>query len=106
MTFWAKVVAIGVIIAAILGSYWYTYNAGVRHENDKQIIATAKANEIASKNFDTIWDLYIAEQNKKAVAGKVIRQKVEKIVERPVYKNVCLDDEGFNLANEAIRGGK
>lgn len=35
---------------------------------------------------------------------KTITQTVDKIVERPVYRNVCLDDDGLRSANAALAG--
>lgn len=34
---------------------------------------------------------------------EVINNKVEKITERPVYRNVCLDADGVSILNEAGR---
>ncbi|MFN4367325.1 MAG: hypothetical protein ACK4GA_06905 [Acinetobacter sp.] len=37
------------------------------------------------------------------VHTEVINNKVEKITERPVYRNVCLDADGVSILNEAGR---
>lgn len=37
------------------------------------------------------------------VRTEVINNKVEKITERPVYRNVCLDADGVSALNEAGR---
>lgn len=103
---YTKLIAAAVLVVAILGSYWATYSAGKRHEKMAQVVALAEANEIASKNYDTLFELYLAEQNKKKTVTKVIREEVEKIVEKPIYKVICIDEEGMNKANEAIMGKK
>lgn len=38
------------------------------------------------------------------VIYRTITQQVDKIVERPVYRNVCLDDAGLMLVNAALAG--
>jgi hypothetical protein len=35
---------------------------------------------------------------------RTITQQVDKIIDRPVFHNVCLDDDGLRLANLALSG--
>jgi hypothetical protein len=35
-----------------------------------------------------------------------IKVEVEKVVNRDVYRNVCLDDDGLRLVNTALNGGE
>lgn len=44
------------------------------------------------------------EREKQQVVYRTITQSVDKIIERPVYHNVCLDADGLCLANAGIRG--
>jgi hypothetical protein len=39
---------------------------------------------------------------KARVVYRTITREVDKIVERPVYRNVCLDDDGLRRANAAL----
>jgi hypothetical protein len=50
-----------------------------------------------------------AEQLEKAraqreIVYRTITKQVDKIVDRPVYRNVCLDDDGLRVINDALRG--
>jgi hypothetical protein len=38
------------------------------------------------------------------VIYRTITKTVDRIVERPVYRSVCLDDDGLRAANDAIAG--
>jgi hypothetical protein len=38
------------------------------------------------------------------VEYQTITKEVTKLVDRPVYRNVCLDDDGLRLANRALSG--
>jgi len=38
------------------------------------------------------------------IVYRTITQQVDKIVDRPVYRNVCLDDSGLRVINDALRG--
>ena len=35
---------------------------------------------------------------------RTITKTVERVVEKPVYRNVCFDDDGMRLANAALAG--
>lgn len=41
---------------------------------------------------------------KTSIRYKTLVREVEKVVERPVYANVCLDADGLRLANSALAG--
>lgn len=41
---------------------------------------------------------------KAKVVYRTITQIVDKIIDRPVYRNVCLDDDGLSNANAALSG--
>lgn len=50
-------------------------------------------------------DTYTTEQTHAEPARKEIVRTVEKIVTRPVYRNVCLDDDGLHQLRTAIATG-
>lgn len=41
---------------------------------------------------------------KARIVYKTIHDQIHDILERPVYRNVCLDDDGLRLANAALAG--
>ena len=45
-----------------------------------------------------------AERKKRKVVIREVTQYVDKIVDRPVYSNVCLDAAGLSCLESAIRG--
>ena len=50
-------------------------------------------------------DTYTTEQTHAEPARKEIVRTVEKIVARPVYRNVCFDDDGLQQLRAAIAAG-
>lgn len=42
-------------------------------------------------------------RSKTEIKYRTITKEVEKLVDRPVYSNVCFDADGLRLANEALR---
>ncbi|HAV3036638.1 TPA: hypothetical protein JH924_002432 [Acinetobacter baumannii] len=59
-----------------------------------------KQNQINKVSAD--YEQVKAEQNNKV---EYIEREVQKIVERPVYKSSCIDDDGMQQLNELIKAG-
>ncbi|MCE6121911.1 hypothetical protein [Acinetobacter baumannii] len=59
-----------------------------------------KQNQINKVSAD--YEQVKAEQNTKV---EYIEREVQKIVERPVYKSSCIDDDGMQQLNELIKAG-
>ncbi|HCA5277179.1 TPA: hypothetical protein MW254_001239 [Acinetobacter baumannii] len=67
----------------------------------KQVKMLAQAqNELNKVSAD--YEQVKAEQNTKV---EYIEREVQKIVERPVYKSSCIDDDGVQQLNELIKAG-
>lgn len=85
--------------------------------------AYMKGREDGAQSVQTKWDKAVAEQREREekqiglasgkletgnaqakVVYRTITQTVDKLVEKPVYRNVCLDDDGLRVANQALTG--
>lgn len=58
--------------------------------------AQAEANKVSQSYEET--------KQAERVRTETIIKEVEKIVERPIYRNVCLDDLGLSAINQGITG--
>lgn len=70
--------------------------------------AQRKADEAAQQILDNQW-LAAAQQLEKArgekrIVYRTITQSIDKYIDRPVYRNVCLDADGLRDANAALSG--
>ncbi|HEM7786876.1 TPA: hypothetical protein ACGFD3_000764 [Acinetobacter baumannii] len=63
-------------------------------------VLAEKQNQINKVSAD--YERVKAEQNTKV---EYIEREVQKIVERPVYKSSCIDDDGMQQLNELIKAG-
>ena len=63
--------------------------------------AEKKAQELANEAGEE----YEESKEVERVKTEVITREVQKIVERPVYINTCIDDDGVRLINEAGNTG-
>ena len=91
-------------LAIISGLAYKTYEAGA----DSIRTEWAAANEEARKreaaaSAKAAADLE-AERKKRRVVIMEVTNYVDKIIDRPVYRNVCLDPDGLRCVNAAILG--
>lgn len=97
------IVALGIIGSlGLIGRKIYTAGEdSVRLEwqqaNQKQRDAEAKkGNQAAEKKEKG--------DAKAKIVYRTITQKVDRYIDRPVYRNICLDDDGLRDANAALVG--
>jgi len=104
-----KYVLGAIAILAILGGVFY-YGYSIE---EKKFSAYRQELEAKTNLVDTL-----ISQRDEAIATKTVEEKVvvqtkiqkvqndvEKIVEKPIYRNVCLDDDGLRAANSALTAG-
>ena len=60
---------------------------------DAEAAAKKKANEVSEQ--------YEVTKNEERIKTEVITRTVEKIVDRPIYLNVCFDADGVSAVNQA-----
>lgn len=104
-------IAIGVLSFICLGQLVYTNHlAGKLNESEAK--CTAKIQEIERKQLKALAEKQNLinqvsadyEQVKSEQQNKVetVTREVQKIIDRPVYNNVCLDDDGVSAINSLI----
>jgi hypothetical protein len=74
-----------------------TERAGEKLESAFSVIAANRADESIAK----AWEIRLSELRSNETT--IIRER-EKIVEMPVYRNICLEPLGVQLANDAKNG--
>lgn len=105
------------LLAGALALLWVGYDAGkhagrdemsVRVRDAEEQLATSKRleQEVADHHAKQMQDASRLYQQAKAEAEKKQRERivrVEKIVEKPVYRNDCIDKDGLDEINKAIK---
>jgi hypothetical protein len=104
----AKLVAVlCLVVAASIASAWashaVTHNAWMAAEADRLVAENAARDAEAKKQADASTRL---EEKKEAihVQTRTITKYVDRVVERPVYRSDCIDDDGVRLINSALTG--
>lgn len=102
--YWQPLLALLAVLIAFIAIGFYgahKYNEGV---SDATVTMQSKINDLNTKQVQQM-----AQASAKYQANKTQREskqgvqyvEVEKIVERPIYLNVCLDDDGVSAINSA-----
>lgn len=98
----AAVSLLGAAVAA-----WQLH--GQRHYKAGYAAATARISAelaaAAEKQRETAQQAssgYQTDKAKREQKERVRYVEVQKIVERPVYRNVCIDDDGLRIINQAV----
>lgn len=61
-----------------------------------------EAQVLRARSVDTAAASHEANREQLATEFKVITREVERVVEKPIYRNVCLDDDGLRVIGKAI----
>ena len=105
-----KLILIAVCFVLIVGAWQYDHAAQYRRGRDSMAV------EISGRLKDAAIEK--AKQDRESSAmyqtGKAVREEkervryvqVQKIVEKPVYRQNCLESDGVDLINQALIDGK
>ncbi len=104
-----KLIAVLVVIAIFISAWQYDHVAQYKRGRDSmaaEISGRLKDSAIEKAKQDR--ELSAAYQTGKAVREEKERVRyvqVQKIVEKPVFRNTCLDSDGLSVINAAITDG-
>jgi hypothetical protein len=104
---YAILAAVILVIALFTGTYVKGRVDGLKKCQDRiavlQAEATARAVAEQDKAVEAATKLE-AQRVRTEIKYRTITKIVEKLVERPVYRDVCFDDDGLRLVNAALTG--
>ena len=105
-----KLILIVVCFVLVVGAWKYDHAAQYKRGRDSM------AAEISGRLKDAAIEKAKQDRESSAVyqAGKAVREEkervryvqVQKIVEKPVYRNVCVDSDGVSIINAAVADGE
>nr|DAK27606.1 MAG TPA: hypothetical protein [Caudoviricetes sp.]DAN41695.1 MAG TPA: hypothetical protein [Crassvirales sp.] len=104
-----KLIAVLVVFSIVIGAWQYDHSA--QYKRGRVSMATEISNRLKDSAIEK------AKQDRELSAvyqtGKAVREEkervryvqVQKIVEKPVFRNVCVDSDGLSIINAAIADG-
>lgn len=100
--------AMTAILAALVAftGAWRVQEWRYRARDAERMEAAKEVERLRVKTADTAAEKH--EQVKDSIRTEflTIREEVERVVEKPVYRNVCIDDDGMRELQRAISGPK
>lgn len=93
-----------VVLLAMAGAYFKGHHAGAESVQVKWDAAINAQREHEQKQANLAVTKKESGDAKAKVVYRTITQTVDKLVDRPVYRNVCFDADGVKVANEALTG--
>jgi len=110
-TFAIKAIGIGILALALLSAFaWFVHSERqIGAQQCQANVAAAQAVEhakviAANKRNDDLAAQLLAAQTARKTTYATITHNVDRIVDRPVYRNACFDDDGLRNANAALAG--
>lgn len=104
-----KLIAVLVCAVLVVGAWQYDHTAQYKRGRDSM------AAEISGRLKDSAIEKAKQDRESSAMyqASKAVREEkervryvqVQKIVEKPVFRNVCVDSDGLSVINAAIADG-
>lgn len=104
-----KLVLIAICFVLIVGAWQYDHAAQYKRGRDSMAAEISdRLKDAAIKKAKQDRESSAVYQTGKAVReekGRVRYVQVQKIVEKPVFRNVCVDSDGLSVINAAIADG-
>ena len=94
-------IAAALIAAAALSGFgtWKVQDWRYAEKENERLEQEAEAKKIREKAISAASDTQEKTREKERVVYRTITKTVDRIIERPVYSNVCLDDDGILAIN-------
>ncbi len=89
---------------AMAGAYFKGHSDGADRVQVKWDTAVADQRDKEQKQANVAVTKLESSNDKAKVVYRTITQSVDKLVDRPVYTNICLDPDGVRIANQALTG--
>lgn len=90
--------------AAGIGGYFHGVGVGVDQERSAQMRALAEADKVRKQlqaQIDASAEQFQSNEYARVANVREIYHESQKIIERPVYRNVCIDAAGVGLLDRA-----
>jgi len=97
-------VATALIAAALSASAaWQIQNRRADAQNKQRIDAQIEQRRIQEKAASAASTAFEKDRTKNEIRTRIVYVQIDKIVDRPVYRTVCVDADGLRLLNDQIR---
>ena len=99
-----KLAAIGVALVLAFGAGWRLRGIKTKAATVDQVQAQAKADVQQAQRTSEAVQQHAQVKTETEIRYVTVTREVEKLVERPVYLERCMDDDGVRILNAQILG--
>ena len=99
-----KLAAIGTALVLAFGAGWRLRGIQTKAATVDQVQAQAKADVQQAQRTSEAVQAHAQAKTETEIRYVTVTREVEKLVERPVYLQQCLDDDGLRALNAQIAG--
>lgn len=100
----ARLAEIALIAALLTGGYFYVHHKGYSEAMQEVAIAQEKVDKAQQEKYDKLAQELEDTKKKRQENVRTITKTVEKIIDNPIYRNVCISDSGLSVANAILKG--
>lgn len=99
-----KLAAIGAALVLAFGAGWWLRGLQVKAATVDQVQSQAQADVQQAQRTSEAVQAHAQAKTETEIRYVTVTREVEKLVERPVYLERCLDDDGLRALNAQILG--
>ena len=100
----ARLAEIALIAALLVGAYFYVRHKGYSEAMQEVATAQETADKKQREKYDKLAQELEDTKKKRQENVRTITKTVEKIIDNPIYRNVCISDSGLSVANASLKG--
>lgn len=88
----------------LTGCYFWVRHDAVADYKKEVAVEQAKVDKLQQERYDNLAADYAILKASRATGFKTVTKTVTKLVDRPIYKTQCIDQDGVDAANKALGG--
>ncbi len=100
----AKILEGFFILMVLAGGYAWAFHNGYEHKEKEIAAEQVQADKALQARYNKVADDYETLKTKRENNVRTITKTVEKLVDNPVYRNICISDTGLHVINQALSG--
>lgn len=92
-------------LAALIGAFFFGRSTGIDHERARNLAALEKGRKAIEQSIAQVQAVDRARVEQEGQRQTIVREiyrEVPKILDRPVYRNVCVDADGVRIIRRAV----
>jgi hypothetical protein len=100
----ARLAEVALIAGLLTGGYFYVHHKGYSEAMQDVAIAQEKIDKAQREKYDKLAQELEDTKKKRQENVRTITKTVEKIIDNPIYRNMCISDSGLSVANASLKG--